>query len=162
MQEFLAIVKNKHFAHIISDVCATGGGACKFEQIIKKDLGITLHKSDELDSTIHGIHYVDKFNSLRECYFLWDPLGDKKCLKEPYDFSQPYPYLVVNIGSGVSILAVYSSTSYSRISGYSIGGGTFLDLCCLLTGCKTFDEAITLAKTVTSAKVDKAGQGHLR
>jgi len=27
----------------------------------------------------------------------------------------------------------------------SLGGGTFLGLCCLLTGCDTFEEAINLA-----------------
>lgn len=155
MPEFLAMAKNKRFADTINNVCATGGGANKFEEDIKSNLGITLHKTDELDSIIHGIHYIDKYNSERECYFLKNPLDDDKCVKVPYDFSRPYPYLVVNIGSGVSILAVYSSTSYSRISGSSIGGGTFLGLCCLLTQCKTFDEAIRLANNGSSNKIDK-------
>lgn len=155
MSDFLSMAKNKRFADTIHNVCATGGGAYKFEDDIKKNLGITLHKTDELDSIIYGIHYIDKYNSDRECYFLEDPLDDNKCVKVPYDFSRPYPYLVVNIGSGVSILAVYSSTSYSRISGSSIGGGTFLGLCCLLTQCETFDEAIKLAKAGSSSKIDK-------
>lgn len=155
MAEFLAMAKNKRFADTVNTVCATGGGAYKFEEYIKNNLGIRLHKTDELDSIIYGIHYIDKYNSDRECYFLEDPLSEEKCVKVQYDFSRPYPYLVVNIGSGVSILAVYSSTSYSRISGSSIGGGTFLGLCCLLTQCETFDEAIRLAKAGSSAKIDK-------
>lgn len=155
MPEFLAMAKNKRFADTINTVCATGGGACKFEEYIKNNLGIRLHKTDELDSIIYGIHYIDKYNADRECYFLEDPLSEEKCVKVQYDFSKPYPYLVVNIGSGVSILAVYSSTSYSRISGSSIGGGTFLGLCCLLTRCETFDEAIRLAKAGSSSKIDK-------
>lgn len=155
MPQFLEMAKKKRFADTINTVCATGGGAYKFEEDIKTNLGITLHKTDELDSIIYGIHYIDKYNSDRECYYLEDPLDDAKCVKVPYDFSRPYPYLVVNIGSGVSILAVYSSTSYSRISGSSIGGGTFLGLCSLLTQCKTFDEAIQLAKAGSSSKIDK-------
>lgn len=155
MPEFLKMAKNKRFTDTINTVCATGGGAYKFEDDIKRNLGITLHKTDELDSIIYGIHYIDKYNSAKECYYLEDPLDDEKCIKVPYDFSRPYPYLVVNIGSGVSILAVYSSTSYSRISGSSIGGGTFLGLCSLLTQCKTFDEAIQLAKAGSSSKIDK-------
>jgi len=155
MPAFLTMAKNKRFADTINTVCATGGGAYKFEEDIKRSLGITLHKTDELDSIIYGIHYIDKYNSERECYFLEHPLDDEKRTKVPYDFSKPYPYLVVNIGSGVSILAVYSATSYSRISGSSIGGGTFLGLCCLLTQCKTFDEAILLAKAGSSTKIDK-------
>lgn len=155
MPQFLAMAKSKGFAATINSVCATGGGAYKFEKDIEESLSITLHKTDELDSIIYGIHYIDKYNSERECYYLENPLDDAKRTKVSYDFSRPYPYLVVNIGSGVSILAVYSATSYSRISGSSIGGGTFLGLCCLLTQCKTFDEAIRLARAGSSTKIDK-------
>jgi len=38
---------------------------------------------------------------------------------------------------------------------YSLGGGTFLGLCCLLTGCSSFEEAIELAASGDSTKVDK-------
>lgn len=37
----------------------------------------------------------------------------------------------------------------------SIGGGTFLGLCCLLTGCNTFEEAIELATGGDHTHVDK-------
>lgn len=36
---------------------------------------------------------------------------------------------------------------------FSIGGGTFLGLCCLLTGCSSYDEAIRLATDGDSTKV---------
>ena len=38
---------------------------------------------------------------------------------------------------------------------YSLGGGTFLGLCCLLTGCDSFEEAIGLASQGDSKNVDK-------
>ena len=38
---------------------------------------------------------------------------------------------------------------------FSLGGGTFLGLCCLLTGCDTFEEAIELASQGDSTNVDK-------
>lgn len=60
--------------------------------------------------------------------------------KSRFDFSQPYPFILVNIGSGVSVLEVRGPDNYKRISGTSLGGGTFLGLCCLLTGCNTFEE----------------------
>jgi hypothetical protein len=60
--------------------------------------------------------------------------------KARFDFSQPYPFILVNVGSGVSVLAVRGPQDYKRISGTSLGGGTFLGLCCLLTGCETFEE----------------------
>lgn len=37
--------------------------------------------------------------------------------KRIYDFSQPYPFILVNIGSGVSILSVRGPDNYKRISG---------------------------------------------
>lgn len=40
----------------------------------------------------------------------------------------------------MSILAVRGANDYKRISGTSLGGGTFLGLCSLLTGCTTFEE----------------------
>lgn len=37
--------------------------------------------------------------------------------KARYDFSQPYPFILVNVGSGVSVLAVHGPDNYKRISG---------------------------------------------
>lgn len=153
MTVFIKLAKSKGIAQLASTVCATGGGAYKFESELKKQVNLELHKFDELDSLIHGIHYIEAYNP-KECYYLKSPL-DKNCSKTPYDFSHPYPFLVVNIGSGVSILAVYSSDKYKRVSGSSIGGGTFLGLCSLLTGCETFEDAIRLAASGDSTKVDK-------
>ncbi len=38
---------------------------------------------------------------------------------------------------------------------FSLGGGTFLGLCCLLTGCETFEEALEMASKGDSTNVDK-------
>lgn len=38
---------------------------------------------------------------------------------------------------------------------HSLGGGTFFGLCCLLTGCSTFEEALEMASHGDSTKVDK-------
>lgn len=68
--------------------------------------------------------------------------------KARFDFSQPYPFILVNVGSGVSVLAVRGPTDYKRISGTSLGGGTFLGLCCLLTGCNTFEEGLLIISSL--------------
>lgn len=81
--------------------------------------------------------------------------GSCSSTKKKFDFSQPYPFILVNVGSGVSVLAVRGPDNYKRISGTSLGGGTFLGLCCLLTGCDTFEEAIQLATKGDHKKVDK-------
>jgi len=45
-----------------------------------------------------------------------------------------YPYLLVNIGSGVGFILVNSETEWQRVSGTSLGGGTYYGLCHMLTG----------------------------
>lgn len=154
MPIFLSMAKKKGIANRTSTVCATGGGAFKFEQEFKEAMDMELHKFDELDSLINGLHFIEA-NNPEECYYISDPLDDVKRKKVPYDLSHPYPFLVVNIGSGVSIIAVYSQDDFKRVTGTSIGGGTFLGLCCLLSGCETFEQAIQLASEGSSQKVDK-------
>lgn len=154
IQAFLRLVKSKGISAVSSTVCATGGGAFKFEKDFQEEVFLKIHKFDEMDSLIRGVQFVEQHN-LRECYYWSDPVDDERCKKVPFDFSRPYPFLVVNIGSGVSVLAVHSENEYKRVTGTSLGGGTFLGLCCLLTGCDTFEEAIALAEQGDSTKVDK-------
>lgn len=53
-----------------------------------------------------------------------------------------FPYMLVNIGSGVSILKVTGENQFERISGTSLGGGTLWGLLRLTTDCKDFDEMV--------------------
>lgn len=65
-----------------------------------------------------------------------------------------YPYLLVNIGSGVSFLKVSGPREYQRVGGTSLGGGTLWGLLSLLTGARTFDEMLELASQGDNSKVD--------
>lgn len=65
-----------------------------------------------------------------------------------------YPYLLVNIGSGVSIMKVDDEKTFNRVSGSSLGGGTFWGLCTLLTGVEGFDELLELGVQGNSSNVD--------
>lgn len=80
---------------------------------------LQLHKLDELDCLIQGLLYVDSvgFNGQPECYYFENPTDPEQCQKKPYCLDNPYPMLLVNIGSGVSILAVYSKDNYKRVTG---------------------------------------------
>lgn len=159
MEIFICMVKEKNFATLINVFHATGGGAYKFEDRFLSEITVQLNKLDELNCLLKGIHYIDHncdVNGLgSECFTIANPTGTDPIRKEPFDFRNPYPYLVANIGSGVSFIVVKSPDDYQRVSGTSLGGGTFLGLCCLLTGCDTFDEAISLATRGDSCKVDK-------
>ena len=62
--------------------------------------------------------------------------------------------MLVSIGSGVSIIKVNNFSSFERVSGTMIGGGTLLGLANLLTGVKDFDEITKLAIKGNNAEVD--------
>ncbi|XP_025050404.1 pantothenate kinase 3 isoform X2 [Alligator sinensis] len=212
MHRFIQMGSEKNFSSLHTTLCATGGGAYKFEEDFRMCMCIEmtiagcrvdlhganqpvqintqlaqlrgghpkhgakgscpnshppgmalhiadlqLHKLDELDCLIQGLLYVDSvgFNGQPECYYFENPADPEQCQKKPYCLDNPYPMLLVNIGSGVSVLAVYSKDNYKRVTGTSLGGGTFLGLCCLLTGCETFEEALEMAAKGDSTNVDK-------
>ena len=73
--------------------------------------------------------------------------------------AEPEPYLLVNIGSGVSMLKVAGDGGFERVSGSSMGGGTFWGLCRLLTRVSSFDEMLELSSRGDSSKVQPAHTG---
>jgi len=75
-------------------------------------------------------------------------------IHRPNTVLEKYPYLVVSIGTGVSILKVDGPNQYERVSGSSIGGGTFYGLSRLLTKCKNYDEVLNLSRDGDSRAVD--------
>ncbi|KAM8939865.1 pantothenate kinase 3-like [Pelodytes ibericus] len=157
MSVFIQMARDKQFSSLHTSLCATGGGAYKFEEEFLTVGGLQLWKLDELDCLVKGVLFIDSvgFNGQSQCFYLENPIDPERCQKIPYNLENPYPLLLVNIGSGVSILAVYSKDNYKRVTGTSLGGGTFFGLCCLLTGCSTFEEALEMASLGDSTKVDK-------
>ncbi|KAM4599929.1 pantothenate kinase 1a isoform 1-T1 [Fundulus diaphanus] len=157
MPRFIQMGRDKNFSSLHTTLCATGGGAYKFENDFRTISDLELLKLDELDCLIRGLLFIDRvgFNGHPECYYFQNPSDPHSCVKKPCNLDNPFPMLLVNIGSGVSILAVYSENDYKRVTGTSLGGGTFLGLCCLLTGCETFEEALEMASKGDSTNVDK-------
>ncbi|XP_023931530.1 pantothenate kinase 4 isoform X2 [Lingula anatina] len=102
---------------------------------------------------------------IKGCNFLLKNISDEaftyvKHGNPEYDFqavgSDPeiFPYLLVNIGSGVSILKVEADGQYERVGGTSMGGGTFWGLGSLLTKAKGFDELLQLAAKGDHRNID--------
>jgi len=135
---------------------ATGGGAFKYATLVRERLGVELCKKDELSCLLVGLNFL--LNALPdECYYIPDPQRPHETTALPTEQGAPiYPYLLVNIGSGVSILRVDAADRYERVSGTCIGGGTFWGLCRLLTACKDFDEAMEASQTGNPAMVRRA------
>ena len=78
----------------------------------------------------------------------------RKVQRDSISYSASYPYLLVTIGTGVSVLRVDGPRKYERISGSTIGGGTYWGLMRLLTDVESFDDAMTLAEVGDPSKVD--------
>ncbi|MED6143682.1 hypothetical protein PIB30_007980 [Stylosanthes scabra] len=128
---------------------ATGGGAYKYADLFKEKLGVSLDKEDEMDCLVAGANFL--LETIHQEAFTY--MGDQKqfvCI----DKNDLYPYLLVNIGSGVGMIKVEGDGKFERVSGTSIGGGTFWGLGKLLTKCKSFDELLDLSYRGNNRAVD--------
>ncbi|KAI0389419.1 fumble-domain-containing protein [Xylariaceae sp. FL0594] len=134
-----------------SDLCvmATGGGAFKYHDRIKKALGVDVLREDEMACLIIGLDFF--ITEIPREVFTYSET-------EPMQFVEPntdiYPYMLVNIGSGVSILKVSGPREYERVGGTSLGGGTLWGLLSLLTPAESFDDMLDMAAQGDNAKVD--------
>ena len=130
-------------------VMATGGGAYKYYEEMRKVLDIEILREDEMECLIIGLDFF--ITEIPREVFTYSET-------DPMDFQELradiYPYLLVNIGSGVSMIKVSGSKQYERIGGTSLGGGTFWGLLSLLTGASTFDEMLSMAENGDNSTVD--------
>lgn len=175
-------------------VMATGGGAHLFFDLFETELGVEVHKEDEMGCLITGLNFItlipdevfwysdELVSSLAQALpthmtdrrdpssmtssspssSLTAPLRDtgtttQPKLDDPPPLPRPspdpplyaplfdsnpspkLPCLLVNIGSGVSIIRVDDYGKFERVSGTSLGGGTLWGLLSLLTDADSFD-----------------------
>uniref|UniRef100_A0A8C5C289 4'-phosphopantetheine phosphatase n=1 Tax=Gadus morhua TaxID=8049 RepID=A0A8C5C289_GADMO len=130
---------------------ATGGGAHKFKDLIEKKLGLKVDKEDEMTCLIRGCNFV--LRNIPHEAFIFTKHADSE-FRFQNTHPDIFPYLLVNIGSGVSIIKVESEDKFERIGGSSIGGGTFWGLGALLTKTKRFDELLQLASKGQHTNLD--------
>ncbi|GAB1289322.1 4'-phosphopantetheine phosphatase [Apodemus speciosus] len=130
---------------------ATGGGAYKFKDLIEEKLRLKVDKEDVMTCLIKGCNFVLK-NIPHEA-FMYQKDSDPE-FRFQTNHPNIFPYLLVNIGSGVSIVKVETEDRFEWIGGSSIGGGTFWGLGALLTKTKKFDELLQLASRGRHANVD--------
>ncbi|XP_077244135.1 pantothenate kinase 1 [Tasmannia lanceolata] len=128
---------------------ATGGGAYKFADTFKERLGVSLDKEDEMDCLVAGANFLLK--AIRHEAFTHME-GQKEFVQ--IDQNDMFPYLLVTIGSGVSMIKVDGDGSFQRVSGTNVGGGTYWGLGRLLTKCKSFDELLELSQRGDNSAID--------
>uniref|UniRef100_A0A8C8VH41 4'-phosphopantetheine phosphatase n=2 Tax=Pelusios castaneus TaxID=367368 RepID=A0A8C8VH41_9SAUR len=130
---------------------ATGGGAYKFKDLIEKKLGLKVNKEDVMTCLIKGCNFVLK--NIPHEVFAYQKDSETE-FRFQTNHPNIFPYLLVNIGSGVSIVKVETEDKFEWIGGSSIGGGTFWGLGALLTKTKKFDELLQLASKGKHTNVD--------
>ncbi|CAH9069588.1 unnamed protein product [Cuscuta epithymum] len=128
---------------------ATGGGAYKFADLFKERLGVSIEKEDEMNCLVAGANFLLK--AIRHEAFTHME-GHKEFVQ--IDQNDLFPYLLVNIGSGVSMIKVDGEGKFQRVSGTNVGGGTYWGLGRLLTKCKSFDELLELSQRGDNRTID--------
>jgi type II pantothenate kinase len=151
----LEMIRHKGLVHSGTRIYGTGGGVIKFQHAFQKALGVGVEKFDELETLVNGMGFL-MYHYPKQCYALRNyRFGDPNAVQREYRAAGPkYPYLLVNIGTGVSMLLVEGEGQFRRVGGTALGGGTFFGLVSLLTGAKTFQEAIALTKKGNHMNVD--------
>jgi type II pantothenate kinase len=115
--QFAELHKDKQGRPVIS---VTGGGAQKFSGAIKAVLGEDVHQVDEMQALASGVAAAIE----KEAFYFDTTTGSLKALPL---FSED-EFLVVNVGSGVSIIKASKAGKAERLAGTSIGGGTLVGL----------------------------------
>ena len=126
----MELIKSSNVPTMINKIGATGGGAFKYANHMKSSLGIEMNKQEETDSLVAGMQFL-LADVVGECY-TFKPLLSKvataanwtrKVWRDHLLSTNVYPYLLVIIGTGVSILRVDGPRKHQRVSGSTIGGG---------------------------------------
>lgn len=146
-KDILPILEELNNIEKITKIEATGGGAFKFCDVMKKVFNIEFIKHDELLSLVNGYLFMNTYNSFYEAEEI-----DSITPIPPEDFS--FPHICVNIGSGVSILKVKSPTEFERVGGTLMGGGTLIGLSKLIMGIDSYNEILELAGKGNYKNVD--------
>jgi len=153
-------------------IMATGGGAHRFYELFRETLNVEVLREDEMECLIEGLKFITLIPD--EVYFFSDeliqsvahtspsPAALERPGPSPPKFAVTFegnptpqlPCLLVNIGSGVSIIKVDEDGTFERVSGTSLGGGTLWGLLSLLTPATTFDEMLALSEAGDNEAVD--------
>lgn len=139
---------------------ATGGGSIKYAKLLKEKIGVDPVKLDEIGCVVRGCNFLLR-NIPHEAFSFSKDKDDCEPKYDHEDYTGSgkndealFPYLLVNIGSGVSICCIRSADDWERVGGTSMGGGTFWGLGRLLTGKESFDDILELAEKGSRSGVD--------
>jgi type II pantothenate kinase len=137
-------ILERYKPELLAAVRATGGGATKYAPLVEKELGVRLNAVKEMDSIVAGLNALLRYAP--HCIFTFEP-DNAVTMPHRLGLGPSFPCLVVNIGSGVSIVKVLDQDGrYERVGGSAIGGATFWGLVRTMTSIKTWDEVLEITR----------------
>jgi type II pantothenate kinase len=132
-------------------VLSTVMGECyTFRPRMPTDSSSSSTCEDEAPDSEHKMSEEEASSSSKGDEWWWS----RKVKRDAISPSATYPYLLVTIGTGVSILRVDGPRKHVRVSGSTIGGGTYWGLIRLLTNIDDFENVLSLAERGDSSKAD--------
>ncbi|KAK7197447.1 pantothenate kinase subunit [Novymonas esmeraldas] len=138
------IFKPQHMAR----VRATGGGAFKYASLARSVLGIEFDVVKEMDAVVKGLNLVLRIAP--ESVFTVDAttgVHHPHRLVSSGDGFSPFPYLLINIGSGISFIKCTSADgAHVRVGGSPIGGATFWGLARTMTNLTSWEEVMEIMR----------------
>lgn len=158
IDQFIAYMKTiiaQHYTKRIT-IIATGGGAHKYYDKLSLEFpNSKIQKEDEMQCLIIGLDFF--ITEIPREVFYFDEIDHKYVeVSEDQQTDELYPYLLVNIGSGVSMIKVIGPgpNNFERVGGSSLGGGTLWGLLSVLTNANSFDEMLQMASSGDNDNVD--------
>ncbi|KPI88301.1 putative pantothenate kinase subunit [Leptomonas seymouri] len=150
---FIEYLSNMHFLSAFKPqyakkVRATGGGAFKYASLAQHELGVGFDVVKEMDALVKGLNLV--LGVAPESVFTVDPLTGIHLphkLVSTGDTFSPFPYLLINMGSGISFIKCTSADgTHVRVGGSPIGGATFWGLVRTMTNLTSWEEVLEIMR----------------
>ena len=119
-------------ANYFRKIVAAGGGGLRFKEMFRETLQVELVPFKELQAALNGLLFLAEHHPPEgELFTVDEQTGQEVDVTWP---SPLFPFILVSIGSGVSVIRVDSADSFTRVGGTACGGATFLGLARALTG----------------------------
>ncbi|KAK3128654.1 hypothetical protein QOZ80_6BG0464800 [Eleusine coracana subsp. coracana] len=128
---------------------ATGGGAYNFSDKFQEELDVYLDKLYEFESIVSGANFL--LENVPSATFTYI---NEKMSTIDVSPTNLVPYLIVNIGSGVSMIKVTGNRNFEFITGTQIGGAFVFGLAKLLTGCRSYEAFLQLCQNGDNSVLD--------
>ncbi|CAP33075.1 Protein CBR-PNK-4 [Caenorhabditis briggsae] len=125
------------------DFVVTASQNAEIEEVIRKALDVKLRHVEAFTGLVNGTSFLLRNIEAESFTYSFDE--SQKYEFQTLNTESMYPYLLINIRTGVSVVLVDGPNKFQRLGGSSIGGASFLGLSELITGVNDIEEMMDRA-----------------